>query len=604
METQTLLFDHHPNPMFIFDTSTLEFLEVNRSATQKYGFTRDEFRKITIEDIRPPQDIPQLREELKSLDNDQTVADLGTVRHRTKDGKLLHVNITSQPFPMEGRQARIVHVHDVTESIELRNTLQTEKRRLEHAQQLAQCGWWTYNVDEDRTIWSDLLYDMLGVDKETYDGTYEAFRELVHPGDREKLDEVMAQVQHSNEPFDYTLRIGDGQWDEDLIYVKCRTEGIFNSEGELVKMTGILQDITEQKKADIELQRRETLFETLFLDAPVGIAMIAPDGNVQKVNQRFEELFGYSQEELIGEDLLAHQLPASRYDEIDGMYEKIFSEEGMTHFSEDQRITKQGEPKDLLVGKLPVTIDGDTIAAFAVYSDISRLKATERDLKNSLEEKEILLSEIHHRVKNNLAIISGLLLMESMNWEEDTMVYQVLTQSKLRIHSMAKIHEKLYQTGSFTDIDLGNYITELTETIVQNMNIRDKDISLTVDCDEVTLNINQALPCALIINELVTNAFKYAFNEGRPGELEVRFKNEGGTISLVVRDNGPGLPDDFEAMTETSLGHRLIHQLVKQLDGDIVVASGEPEGTRYEITFEKADKSGSSSNLQINKYKR
>lgn len=604
METQTILFEHHPNPMFIFDTSTLEFLEVNKKATQKYGYTRQEFQQLTIEDIRPPEDIPRLRKKLKELDDNGQPDDIGMYRHRTKDGELLHVQLTTQFFPMKGRQARIVHVHDVTESIELRNTLQIEKQRLEQAQELAQLGWWTYNVNEDRTLWSEVLYEMLGVDKETYDATYEAFCELLHPGDREKMEDIMEQVQHSSEPFDYTLRIGDGERGEALMHVKCRAQGTFNSEGELVKMTGVLQDITEQKKAEDELRRRETLFETLFVDAPVGIAMIAPDGNVQKVNQRFEEMFGYSQEELIGKDLLSHLLPTGRHDEIDEIYDSIFTHEGMTHFSEDQRITKDGEPKDMFVGKLPVIIDGDPIAAFAIYTDITRLRAIEDDLKDSLKEKEILLAEIHHRVKNNLAIISGLLMLEAMNWDEDTVVHKVLTQSKLRIHSMAKIHEKLYESKSFTDIELGNYITELTEAIVQTMDIGEEDIGLNIACDEVTLDINQALPCALIINELVTNAFKYAFDVDRPGELEVTFRNQDGTITLVVRDNGPGLPEELEAMTKKSLGHQLVHQLVNQLGGDIAVASGEQSGTRYEITFEKNGKSGSSGNLEMKKYKR
>jgi two-component sensor histidine kinase len=245
---------------------------------------------------------------------------------------------------------------------------------------------------------------------------------------------------------------------------------------------------------------------------------------------------------------------------------------------------------------LPVTIDDEPIAAFGIYTDITQLRQTEQNLRDSLEEKEILLSEVHHRVKNNLAIISGLLLLEAMNWDDDSTVSKVLMQSKLRIHSMAQIHEKLYESNDFANLDLEDYISDLVVTIRDSIKGQKNDVEIDIDCDNIGLNINQALPCALIINELVTNSFKYAFEDNQKGELKVKFKSNGEPINLMVSDNGPGLPANFKKMAEQSLGHRLVSQLVKQLDGDINVETSQGEGTRYEITFNKKKKSGSASN--------
>ncbi len=851
MELPTLFFEDHPNPMLIFDTNTLEILEVNESAIEKYGFSREEFLQLSIEDIRPPEDIPEFRKVVKKLEDGSKISDLGTFRHRTKSGQILYVQITSQVFPASQRNARIIHIHDLTETIEvkqeveeayrdqrqhidnnplgmvkydknfrvvewskraeektgyskdevlgtsafemdffdaqeadfvkermldissgdkdkdrfetrvrlkngermevkihasaLRNSdgdlksvlafieniteqkdyerqlakrerkfhrlfeeandgifvmndltfvdcneriteifggskeevigktpldfspevqpdgrlssekarekmervnngepqvfewrhhtvegnpievevslnkielgedtylqailrdlteqkevkkeLEAEQKRLKRAQRLARIGWWSYEVKDNRVIWSDVLFDIMGVEEQEFEGTFETFYELVHPEDREKFEDVMSHARQATDALDYMLRIvrPDGA----IIHTKCRAQSVFNSDGEMVQLSGVLQDVTSQKKAQDELKRNKELFESLFLNSPVAIAMIDVDGKVQKLNSSFEELFDYSEDELVGKDLLKHQLPEDRYDEIDEIYEHVFAEEGRSKYYEDQRITKNGETKDLLVGALPVVLEGEPIAAFGIYTDITKLRKTEQNLKDSLKEKEVLLSEIHHRVKNNLAIISGLLLLEAMNWDDDTIVSKVLMQSKLRIHSMAKVHEKLYKSTDFANLNLEDYISELVETILDSMQGHENGVNIAVDCDDVILNINQALPCALIINELVTNSFKYAFEDQQGGELEVSFKSNGQDIAIVVRDNGSGLPDNFDAMAEKSLGHRLVSQLVKQLDGEIDVQSDEETGTRYEIEFKKKEKSGSASN--------
>ncbi len=852
MELPPLFFDQHPNPMLIYDFNTLEILEVNEKATEKYGFSREEFRKLTIEDIRPPEDISVLRAELKKFDKKMPSRNAGTYRHQTKSGDILYVQISAQHFPLKHRDARIVHIHDLTETIQLKNKveeayheqrhhidnnplgmvkydqnfriiewskraeektgytkeevlgnygfelgifdeeeaefvkkritnissnnknkdrfetairlkdgskmhvrvhasalrdeddnlksvlafieniserkiyesqleererkyhrlfedandgifllrdlniidcnqrvtdlfeaskeeligktpldfspdtqpdgtlskikarekinfvqegkpqvfewkhhtkndknidvevslntielgenryiqailrdlteqkkmkseLEAEQQRLKRAQKLARIGWWSYKADDNRVVWSDVLFEILDIDKSKFGGTFESFSELVHPDDREKLHRVMKRARKTTEPLNYTLRIGNRN-DDKLRYAKCRAQSEFDSDGQFIKMSGVLQDVTEQKKAQAELQRRERLFESLFVNSPVAIAMIDVDGNVQKINHSFEKLFGYTQKELIGKDLLRHQLPEDRYDEIEEIYGKVFAEEGTSKYYEDQRVTKEGEVKDLLVGALPVVIDGEPIAAFGIYTDITKLRKTEHHLKTSLKEKEVLLSEIHHRVKNNLAIISGLLLLESMNWDEDSEAYSVLMQSKLRIHSMASIHEQLYKSKDFSSLSLEDYVHDLVEMISESMQHSEERVQIDIDCDDVVLNINQALPCALIINELVTNAFKYAFNNKEKGKLAITFKSKNDFVTLSIKDNGPGLPDNFENMTEQSLGHRLVSQLVKQLEGEITVESEAGAGTRYQITFEKKHKSGSSSN--------
>ncbi|MGK7391094.1 MAG: sensor histidine kinase, partial [Candidatus Cyclobacteriaceae bacterium M2_1C_046] len=289
-------------------------------------------------------------------------------------------------------------------------------------------------------------------------------------------------------------------------------------------------------------------------------------------------------------------LPEQRYDEIAQLYEGGFSKDGPSRYFEDQRLTKEGDTKYLLIGAIPVIIDGEPIAAFGIYTDITKLRTTEEHLQESLKEKEILLSEIHHRVKNNMAVVSGLMFLEELNFEEETTLNSILTRCRLRIHSMAKIHEKLYQSGSLTKLNFKDYISEQVDTIVQSQSREPDSIQINIDCEDIYLNINQAVPCALIINELVVNALQYAFEKGRKGELEVTLKSEGEMVTIFVADNGLGLPHNFEEMAVESTSQQIITQLVNQLNGDLQIESGKDKGTVFEIRFKKMNTSGSASN--------
>jgi PAS domain S-box-containing protein len=240
-------------------------------------------------------------------------------------------------------------LRDLTEHKKIKGELEVERERLKRAEKLAGIGWWSYQVKKDTVIWSEVLFDILNIDKDNFDNTFEAFNKLVHPDDRDKVREVMANARETSETIDYNLRI-DNNSDDEIIHVKCRSQSAFNEDGELVQISGVMQDVTSQLKDQQELKRREELFESLFLDSPVAIAMIDTDGKVQKLNKSFETLFGYSEEELAGKNLLEHHLPEGRKEETEDIYKHVFANEGASKYYEDQRVAKSGEVKDLLVG--------------------------------------------------------------------------------------------------------------------------------------------------------------------------------------------------------------------------------------------------------------
>ena len=206
-------------------------------------------------------------------------------------------------------------------------------------------------------------------------------------------------------------------------------------------------------------------------------------------------------------------------------------------------------------------------------------------IKKSLEEKELLLREIHHRVKNSLAIVSGLIELQ-LDSTKSNEAKRVLQDSQTRIRSMALVHEKLYQTESLSDVGLDSYLRELVETIHGTFNEYNKKVDLKFDLEKVELDVDRVIPCGLLINELVVNAFKHAFQKGKKGVLKIGlYKNEG-NITLQVEDNGTGVPEDFSFRDTGNLGSMLVDTFAAQLDAQTKIDSNG-RGTTFSFTFSK-----------------
>ncbi len=230
-------------------------------------------------------------------------------------------------------------------------------------------------------------------------------------------------------------------------------------------------------------------------------------------------------------------------------------------------------------------IEGKVIEISLVAHDITDKKNTENQIKDSLKEKEVLLKEIHHRVKNNLQVISSILNLQS-SFVTDEKTLEILEESRNRIHSMATIHENLYLTTNFSSIDFASYLQNLTTKLISSYHVAPITINLRTELTSINLLLDQAIPCGLLVNELITNAIKYAFINRSEGEIVIGLKEKQGIIELKIEDNGVGLPPNFEIFNSNSLGLQLVSTLVEQLDGEINFSNGK--GTKYLITFEKA----------------
>lgn len=218
-----------------------------------------------------------------------------------------------------------------------------------------------------------------------------------------------------------------------------------------------------------------------------------------------------------------------------------------------------------------------------IQNDISDRIQAEHVLRASLEEKDLLLREVHHRVKNNLQVISSIFSLQAQ-YNDDPEILSLLADSQNRIRSMALIHEKLYQSKSLAQIDFTDYIRNLVSNLFSSYNVSANLVRLKLDICALSLNIDTAIPCGLLINELVSNALKHAFPNERPGEIRIVLEEiPENQLHLVIRDDGIGLPDGLELQQSNSLGLRLVRALTRQLVGTMNAYTDG--GAVFELTF-------------------
>lgn len=219
------------------------------------------------------------------------------------------------------------------------------------------------------------------------------------------------------------------------------------------------------------------------------------------------------------------------------------------------------------------------------------MKDAQEQIRKSLREKEVLLKEIHHRVKNNLQVIHSMLNLQ-LPYIKDKQALEVFKDCQTRIYSIALIHEKLYQSESLARVDLAAYFRSLTGNVFLSYGVDEREVKSEIVVEDIHLPINSLIPCALIVNELVSNAIKHAFPPDRPRQVPGKIlvalqRGSGGSLVLTVKDNGVGLPEGFDIRRKASLGLRLVHVLARQLNGSLSISS--TNGSEFRLEFESRD---------------
>ena len=363
----------------------------------------------------------------------------------------------------------------------------------------------------------------------------------------------------------------------------------WSTEEELALLTfaGNISEFVQRHQTQQELSISQQRLDLALRGAEVGMWELNFRTNEYKLDNHWKEILGFTDEpsSISIENWKDRLHPEDRIRVL--VSTRVFLNGEQTLNSIEQRmLSKSGVWRWILSrGKIVEwDEDGIPVRACGTYQDITDRKKAEERILRSLKEKEILLAEIHHRVKNNMAVISGLIQLQAED-VEDPQLKDILYESQMRIQSMAMIHEKLYQSAELSRIDYGEYIADLARTISSTLQDEKKDIKVNIDADEVALNVNQAIPCALILNEIITNAYKHGFKYRKSGNINISLKKREERITISVENDGTPLPSDFSLQSASTLGMTLIQTLSQQLDARLSYKNEKTVSISFEFTY-------------------
>jgi PAS domain S-box-containing protein len=405
-----------------------------------------------------------------------------------------------------------------------------------------------------------------------------------------EFNEIWPKAQEAGitETFLKPMKTGQTFETEELYYEDQRLAGAFKIRAFRLpgdRLAVAFENITEHKQAEAALQAKTEELENFFNYSLDLLCIANTDGYFHRLNQEWEKVLGYRLEELVGQRFLDFVHPDDMEDTLAAVAE-LDSQKEILNFTNRYRC-QNGTYRWIEWRSIPA---GKRI--YAAARDITKRKQADEKIKASLKEKEVLLKEIHHRVKNNLTVISSLLEFQA-EMIDDERVQDAFRTSQNRIYSMARIHEHLYRSDDLVWIDMAEYAQSLAEYLQQAYGAY--HFLLKVHTNDVVLEIDKAIPCGLIINELVSNALKHAFPPTCPSAtieeenikqicILLSPKNETQFV-LTVSDNGAGLPTDFDWQNTPSLGLRLVNLLTQQIGGTLELDSNG-EGTTFKITFD------------------
>lgn len=456
----------------------------------------------------------------------------------------------------------------------------TSKRSLEErhrqAQTMAVIGNWELDLSSNALWWSEQNYRIFEMEHDQFDATYDAFLDRIHPDDRDLVTGIYAESLAKKTPYQivHRLKMPDGR----IKYVEERCETDYAPEtGSPLRSRGTTQDVTDRVLAEQALHDNEERLRLALEASAQGTWELDLVIMHSRYDAAYAAMLGYHPDELPGEDADAFsaRLHPDDRSAVWAKFEAHIAGKESKSQQEFRLRTKDGTYKWIVSNSDVIERDaaGRATRIIGTHADIDERKLAELRIASALREKEILLREVHHRVKNNLQIISSLLHFQAkkMRRPEDIVAFD---GARSRLRAMTLLHEKLHRSDNLSRIDLGDYIRSIVTEIQSSSS--HSDAKLEVNVEPLLLPAGIAQPTGMIVNELVTNALKYAFDDGRPnGRVEVSSKRgPGNAFELSIEDNGIGLPAGALSPMPSTFGLTLVKSLAVQLGATIAFSEG------------------------------
>lgn len=555
-------------------------LSWNKGAEQTYGYSAKETMGKSYS-LLFPENSSEYREILDTIAKGEIIDHYETKRV-TKAGQLIDISLIISPI--KDKTGNIIGLSAIARDITREKASEEALARSE-----AQLSMITANmadiicqasIDGVYIYVSPSVKSVLGYQPPDLLG--KSMLEGVHPDDRSRVTSCMqdARGKCMTQSVQYRYLRADGS------YVWLGTTGtpIYDDEGQVTGFICNSRDITNQKNAEDALRESEAKYRTLVESASDPISLYDENGIFLMANKAGAHSMGEEPADLLGRSLRDFFPPEIAEKQIDLIRRVINTEEGVDmemfvpYGDKDQWFSTSLQP---IYGR-----DNQIHSVQVISRDITEIKETQLKLEQALQDKEMLMKEIYHRVKNNLMVISSLLNLQS-RYIKDEEAKAMFKQSQERAQSMAMIHERLYRSADLKHINFGDYIRKLARDLFRTYVADPSRIKLEMDVEDVMIDINIAIPLGLMVNELISNSMKHAFPEGHSGEIGVKFKEHADQCVLEVSDTGVGFPPDFDFEKSDSLGLQLINSLTQQISGELKLE--KDQGTTFKITFQQPE---------------
>lgn len=504
------------------------------------------------------------------------------------DGGFVWARVHEAPVVENGKTVAIVgSLTDITEQKKYEQQLEESVNRYEIVTKATSDVIWDVDFEADSVTYNSNICNVFGYKKTEVESSRKWWLSKIHPDDRQLVREHFRSAETSKTDrlqIEYRFECADGSYK----FVNDRAYIITNEDGKVVRMIGAMQDITKQKVENLWLK----LLESAIANTTESIAIIEANTSgpgkegreILYVNSAFEKMTGSKKSDLLGRSLLTMMGPSTNSKEIGRILSSL--DAGKACETEVTYQTNGNDEYWAHISFAPVKDNsGQHSHWICIGRDVTERRNRLSDLRDSLQEKETLLMEIHHRVKNNLAVVSSMMQLQALD-EVDTSLQKKLYDSVARIRTMVTIHEMLYESGSFSKLDFSVNLRKLVSMIIETIQ-NQVSIDVVFNCDEVELNVNQAIPSSLIVNETVTNCIKHAFKNREKGQITINLYERDNLIEIKVIDNGVGFSTGYEKPDTSTLGLQLIDVLSKQMDATYHFQQVHGNGTEFSIQFEK-----------------
>ncbi|MEG4582132.1 PAS domain S-box protein [Microcoleus sp. MON1_C5] len=472
---------------------------------------------------------------------------------------------------------------DISDRKKTEAALKESEERFRQLAENIESVFWMINVQPQEIIYISPGYEKIwGRSCADLYANGRFFADSLHPEDRERVIANLTRKIESEDEIEYRIVRPDGK----IRWIRDRAFPIKNQSGKVYRIVGLAVDITARKQAEKTIRENEERFRQLAENSQDCFWLISAEfTGLLYLSPAYEQIWARSREGLYADPLKFMEWV---HPEDKPLLQEAIRRvlQGESTSTEYRFFRSDGTMRWLCDRAFPIYDESGKIYRIAgIAEDISDRKFTEARIQAALREKEVLLKEIHHRVKNNMQIISSLLQLQAQ-YIEDEPTLALFEESQTRIHSMALIHEQLYQSDNLDQIALSPYVENLVANLYQSFGCGNTPIQFNLKIDPIYLNIETAIPCGLIINELVSNSLKYAFVLSLAGEIAIKFQEiNDHQFHLTIQDNGRGFPADLDIENSETLGLRLVKMLAYQLEGTLAIDS--QCGICYNLIFKE-----------------